>query len=70
MSVEDLERRLEEMEVRHAYQDRTIELLDEVVRELFGKVEQLERRMEELREHLADPQGEEAPLEEQVPPHY
>ena len=70
MSTEELQRRLEEMEVRYAYQERSIEVLDELVRELYDKVSALERHIEEMKEHLADPPGEEAPLEEQVPPHY
>lgn len=70
MSTEELQRRLEDMEFRYAYQERTIEVLDEVVRELFDKIGALERRLSEMQEALADPPGEEAPMEEQVPPHY
>lgn len=45
--------RVEELEVRHAYTDRTVQSLDEVVREFTERVEQLEREIIELRSLLA-----------------
>lgn len=38
-----------DLEVRVAYQDRTIHALDEVIRTLFARVEQLEKEVAELR---------------------
>lgn len=40
---------LMDLEVRVAYQDRTIAALDEVVRTLFARVEKLEKEVVELR---------------------
>ena len=55
-----------DLEVRLAYQDRTIAALDEVVRTLFARVEKLEKDLEQLRKTDALPVG---PANE-PPPHY
>jgi uncharacterized coiled-coil protein SlyX len=44
----DLAERVTDAEVRLAYQDRTIAALDEVVRELAGRIAVLERELERL----------------------
>ncbi|MBA3549770.1 MAG: SlyX family protein [Nannocystis sp.] len=48
LSVQELERRLIDLEVRAAFQTQTIEALDEVVRTFAARVETLERNLAEL----------------------
>ena len=49
MADDDLRERLTDLEVRLAYQDRTVVSLDEVVRELAGKVAALEAELGRIR---------------------
>jgi uncharacterized coiled-coil protein SlyX len=49
MSDSDLAERMTDLEVRLAYQDRTVAALDEVVRELAGRIAVLERDVARLR---------------------
>ena len=49
---EELERRVVDLEIRAAFQTRTIEALDAVVREFAGRVEALERTLASLREEV------------------
>ena len=55
-----------DLEVRLAYQDRTVVALDEVVRTLFTRLEAVEKELRELRQAPALPLG---PAGE-PPPHY
>jgi uncharacterized coiled-coil protein SlyX len=50
MADDDLSERVMDIEVRLAYQDRTITTLDEVVRELAKRLERAERELAKLRE--------------------
>ena len=50
MADDDLSERVVDIEVRLAYQDRTITALDEVVRELARRLERAERELAKLRE--------------------
>lgn len=52
-TVQELERRLVDLEVRVMFQTRTIEALDDVVRMFASRVETLERRLSELAEGSA-----------------
>ncbi len=52
-TVQELERRLVDLEVRVMFQTQTIESLDEVVRVFASRVETLERRLAELAEGSA-----------------
>jgi uncharacterized coiled-coil protein SlyX len=52
-TVQALERRLVDLEVRVMFQTQTIESLDEVVRVFASRVETLERRLAELAEGSA-----------------
>jgi len=66
---DELEHRITELEVRIAYQDKTIEDLDGVVRAFTSRVETLERLVKELREsgsHTEPPIG----AADEPPPHY
>ena len=50
MADDDLSERVMDIEVRLAYQDRTITALDQVVRELAARLERAERELAKLRE--------------------
>jgi len=63
----ELSERLIELEVRLAYQDRTVAALDDVVRALAARIDQLEKELETLR--AAADQDEIGPQSER-PPHY
>ena len=62
-----LEKRIVDLEVRAAFQDKLIADLDEVLSEFALRVENLERQLQELRES-ADPQPS-GPAND-PPPHY
>ncbi len=70
MNANDLTKRIEDLEVRFAFQDETIQQLDSVVQEQAHEIERLRNELSTVREQLKDTLGPEAPLEEQVPPHY
>ena len=62
-----LEKRIVDLEVRTAYQDKLIQDLDDVVREFSARVEDLELQLKVVRESAnAAPIG---PADE-PPPHY
>ena len=61
------ERRIVDLEIRSAYQDKLIADLDEVIREFSTRVESLESELKDLKESAnAAPIG---PADE-TPPHY
>ena len=61
------EQRLEQLEVKVAFQEHTIAQLDEVIQQALARVDELQRRLHELQaEHAASLP---APLNER-PPHY
>jgi len=68
--VEELERRVEDLEIRLTFQDDLIRQLDEVVRAQSARIDQLMHELHALREQVNQDPGEEAPMEEQVPPHW
>ena len=70
MSANDLTKRIEDLEVRFAFQDETLQQLDSVVQEQAHEIERLRNELSTVREQLKDTLGPEAPPEEQVPPHY
>ncbi len=70
MSDSSLSKRLEDLEVRFAFQDETIHQLDQVVQEQALSIERLRNELKTVREQLKETLGPEAPPEEQVPPHY
>jgi uncharacterized coiled-coil protein SlyX len=49
--LENLDERLVDLEVRAAFQERTIAGLDEVVRVLLTRLDALTRRVDELERH-------------------
>ena len=70
MADSDLATRLEDLEVRFAFQEEQIRQLDEVIQEQANHIAGLEKSLGALREQYGELAGEEAPAEEQVPPHY
>lgn len=59
--------RLMELEIRLAYQDRTVAALDDVVRSFAARVEELERALTTLRAAVGTPAPGAAA---EPPPHY
>jgi uncharacterized coiled-coil protein SlyX len=57
MSDSDLAERMTDLEVRLAYQDRTVAALDEVIRELAGRIAALEHDVARLRAASATATG-------------
>jgi SlyX protein len=70
MADSDLATRLEDLEVRFAFQEDQIRQLDEVIQEQADHIARLEKALGALREQYGELSGDEAPPEEQVPPHY
>ena len=70
MSDDTLAARLDDLEVRYAFQDETIRQLDEVIQDMSTQMERLKNELKSVREQLKETLGPEAPPEEQVPPHY
>ncbi len=70
MSQEDLQKRLDDLEVKFAFQEHTIHQLDQVIQEQANEIHALKGGLKMVREQLKETLGPEAPPEEQVPPHY
>ena len=70
MNQDVLNKRIEDLEVRFAFQDETIQQLDTVIQEQAHQIERLRSELKTVREQLKDTLGPEAPPEEQIPPHY
>jgi SlyX protein len=67
--MNNIDKRLEEMEMRLAYQDKTIADLNDVITAQWKKIEALERQLLRLDEELRDIDSMEVPPN-QKPPHY
>lgn len=70
MTDKTLAERLDDLEVRYAFQEETIRQLDEVIQDSSAQIERLKSELKSVREQLKETLGPEAPPEEQVPPHY
>ncbi len=68
--VEELARRIEDLEIRLTFQDDLVRQLDEVVQSQSARIDQLLQEIHALREQVNQNPAEEAPMEEQVPPHW
>lgn len=68
--MDELRRRLEELEVRYAFQQDELRQLDEVIREQAARIEALVAEVRALRDQMEREGPPEPPPEEQVPPHY
>ncbi len=67
------ESRIEDLEVKLAYLERTVTELDEVLREVADDNRRLKREMTELRERVLRAMGDGTDMDpeiHQVPPHY
>lgn len=67
--MNNIEKRLEELEMRLTYQDKTIADLNDMITAQWKKIEALERQLLRLDEELRDLDLLEAPPN-QKPPHY
>ena len=66
-----VDKRIEDLEVRYAFQEETLRQLDLVVAELGNELRRLKRELKEVRAQVADsPQGGQNKLEDEKPPHY
>ncbi len=67
-----MENRIVELETKISYQDHTIAQLNEVVTSQQQQIDQLEKAVERLRQHLKQSGNHEIarPDEEVPPPHY
>jgi uncharacterized coiled-coil protein SlyX len=70
MSQDEISRRLEDLEIRSAYQEDLVAKLDQVIQTQANRIDRLVMEMEKLQEQSAQSGEPEAPMEEQVPPHY
>jgi len=70
MSQDEILKRIEELEVRSAYQEDLVAKLDEVILTQANRIDRLVTEFEKIQEHMAESGEAEAPMEEQVPPHY
>lgn len=68
--MDEILRRIEDLEVRYAFQQHELQQLDEVVREQADLIQQLRLELQQLREQMEQDAPPEPPMEEQVPPHY
>jgi len=63
------EQRLDDLEMRIAYQDKTIADLNEMITAQWKKIERLERQLQRIDEEVQSLDEREAPPN-QKPPHY
>jgi SlyX protein len=66
----ELEKRIDELEMRAAHQDKTIAELNDVITAQWKKMELMERQLRRLGEELEAMESGEAPAANQKPPHY
>ena len=68
---ETLLTRLEEIEIRYAFQEDLLHQLDEVLKSQANQIDALKRELEGLKEQMKQGnQGEANSLEDEKPPHY
>jgi len=70
--MSDLAKRIEDLEVRVAYQDQVIEDLNATITEQWKLIETLKRKLGRIEEELAEAEiaAREAGVSERPPPHY
>jgi SlyX protein len=67
--MSNTEKRLDDLEMRLAHQDKTIAELNDVITSQWKAIDTLERKLRRLNEELEAVQGTESPPI-QKPPHY
>jgi SlyX protein len=70
LSMIDTEKRIDELEIRMAHQDKSIGDLNDVITAQWKKLEMLERQMRRLGEEMEAMDGGDGPAANQKPPHY
>jgi uncharacterized coiled-coil protein SlyX len=69
MSDDTLAQRIEDQEVRLAFQDRLIRDLDALVREFGDRLDKVQRELDQLKQSIHSPETPMGPANE-PPPHY
>lgn len=68
-TVSHMAERIEDQEVRLAFQDRLIRDLDALVREFGDRLDKLQREVDQLKQAIRSPETPMGPANE-PPPHY
>lgn len=68
--LERLQARIDDLEIRHAFQEDLLRQLDEVTQALHDRLDALGREVEALRAQVGQPSGPANRLEDERPPHY
>lgn len=68
-SAEPLAERLEDLEVKLAFQDKLIRELDALVRTFGDRLDKTQRELDQLKQSIRSPEGTVGPANE-PPPHY
>lgn len=68
--VQDLSERIDALEMRIAYQDETIETLNQTITAQWAEIDRLTRQVAELKERLQDAESNISAPANERPPHY
>ena len=68
--MQNLEQRIDELEMRVAHQDKTISDLNDVITAQWKQLEAMERQLRRFGEELEAMESMEGPAANQKPPHY
>jgi len=68
--IDALAARIETLEVRSAYQDRTIEALNGASTDQWKRIDDLSRQIAGLTDRLQEAEAREQPAPSERPPHY
>ena len=68
--MSDDSQRISELESRLEFQDETITRLNDALVAQQNRLDQLEKRQQQLIEHLKSAQAKDDPVKEPPPPHY
>ena len=68
--MSDDSQRISELESRLEFQDETITRLNDALVAQQNRLDQLEKRQQQLIEHLKSPQAKDDPAKEPPPPHF
>ena len=68
--VKGISERIEALEIRVAYQDDTIETLNQAITSQWAEIDRLTRQVNELKERLQDAESNLPASANERPPHY